>query len=60
MNDSALTNYGFTWGPATIQRMSEIDGATCTQIRTDAHKLNVYVSPKGRSIRAWLDGQELK
>ena len=59
-SEGAVTQYGFTWGAATVTRMAEFEGQTCTEFRTDTHKLNVYVSPKGRSVRVWLDGRELK
>ena len=60
MSDITLTDCGFMWGPTTVTRRMQFDETTCTEFRTDAHTLNVYVSPKGRSIRVWLDGQELK
>lgn len=78
-----LTQYGFSWGPAVVTRMSSLarrkgkpeticigidtgfvlppDGAQDAHLEkgTRKHSLHVYVSPTGRSVRCFLDGQEM-
>lgn len=53
------TDYGFTWGPAAIERSMEFRGSRVLTITTDDRQLEVVVSPKGKTIRAWLDGVPL-
>ena len=49
------TPYGFEWGPMKVERCTEYRGSRVVLITTDTHTLEVCVSPKGNSIRAWLD-----
>ena len=56
-----LTEYGFTWGPIEVTRLASVPKwGVCLAVETEKHKLNIYVSPKGRSVRVYLDGRELK
>lgn len=54
------TQYGFTWGPAEVTRMATFRETRVLGIRTGRHKVAVYVSPTGRSVRVFKDGKELK
>lgn len=57
--------YGFTWGPVTVERVSCVErpNGTYRVLRiTSAHgeAMDLYISPAGRSIRAFRGGVELK
>lgn len=54
------TPYGFEWGPMEVERCIEHGGIRVVTIKTDHHTLEVAVSPKGNSIRAWLDHERLE
>ncbi len=58
------TDYGFAWGPATVERVATIERAgkvyRVLQISSGGHLLNIYISPQGRSLRVFKDGRELK
>lgn len=63
MTDAKLTNgpYGFAWGPVEVERTAEVDGYVYLTLHTD-HKqraLGISVSPTGRVVRVFRDGQEL-
>jgi hypothetical protein len=60
-----LTPYGFTWGPIEVQRITTFNGRRILGLYIDSDKprrarLQIYVSPTGRSVRVWRDGKELK
>lgn len=59
MSDGVRTPHGFAIGPAEVTCMCEIRGTQVIEIRSDHHRLTVYISPAGRSVRAWLDGDEM-
>jgi len=51
-----LTQFGFHWGPMNVARLTQIDGrGYVLRVQTDTHDLQIYVSPKGRSIRVYQD-----
>jgi hypothetical protein len=51
--------YGFAWGPLSVTRVTTLRGTAVIDIDTDAGKrLTVYVSPTGRSVRVFSQGQE--
>ena len=54
--------HGFVWGQVNVTRMSEHEGYKCISVGTTGSDkgVHVYVSPKGRSIRVFKDGKELK
>lgn len=53
--------YGFVWGPMNVTRVAEHKGTVVVDITTDTGKsINVYVSPMGRSVRVFMDGDEMK
>lgn len=72
MSDDGDTRYGFKWGPVAVERMAEfprsngqakvigiyrVDGPH----RADMFQmLEIYVSPRGRSVRVFRGGKELK
>lgn len=59
-HEIALTGFGFTWGPCEVQRAFEVNGQICIRLLTDAgHRIDVYVSQAGRSVRVWRDGKKL-
>lgn len=56
-----ITDFGFTWGPVTVTRMAHIPGrGYVIGIDAGSKRAQVYVSEKGRSLRFWLDHEELK
>lgn len=57
---SELTQFGFTWGGATVTRCADFDGTVVIEVAGSGKKVTVYVSPTGRSVRVFKDGQELK
>ena len=68
MGEHEPSRYGFSWGPIDVERMASFprDGGECRVIGVytgagDQRKrrLEIYVSPTGRSVRVWRDGVEL-
>jgi hypothetical protein len=58
---SAITQYGFTFGAAEVQRVAELNGHVAIAVKgAKGREVTVYVSPKGNSIRVFRDGKELK
>jgi hypothetical protein len=51
-----ITDYGFEWGPMEVTRLTEYRGSCVLGIRAGKNHLQVCVSPKGQSIRVWLNG----
>jgi hypothetical protein len=44
-----------------VTRVAEHKGTVVVDITTDTGKsINVYVSPMGRSVRVFMDGDEMK
>lgn len=66
MSDGSLTQYGFTWGPIEVERMTAFEFragrgvSRSLKVATPYGAVNVYVSPTGRSIRVFRDGKELR
>ena len=54
------TDYGFEWGPLEVKRACVIRGSHILRIITEHHDLEIAVSPTGRSIRIYQDGQEMR
>ena len=55
-----LTDFGFTWGPAEITRLTYIPGrGRVLSIRTAHAEAQVLISEKGRRLRIWLGNEEL-
>lgn len=58
------TEYGLQWGPVTVQRAATFERSNGTyrvlEISTSARRVSVYISPTGRSVRVFRDGQELR
>lgn len=49
-----LTQYGFTYGPATVERVAHVEGRGRTiEVRTDHARIQVYISEKGRKIEVY-------
>lgn len=59
------TKYGFAWGPMVVSRLTEVEWRKgrgpqrVLGVKTNTRRLEVYVSPTGRVVRAYLDGREL-
>jgi len=54
------TLYGFDWGPMEVTRMIvTTKGDRLLGVKSGSHSLQIAVSPKGRSVRVWLDGKRL-
>lgn len=63
------TDYGFVWGggdgpDVEVTRCAEFPrdpgkAARIVTVKAGGHELEVYVSPTGRRLRAFLDGTEL-
>lgn len=46
--------YGFAWGPVQVQRIAEVEGTVVLRVVTSVgHRLEIYVSPGGRSLRVF-------
>jgi len=60
MSRAEVGRYGFWWGPMDVTRAASLERAGGTarvlEITTDHHRLEVYVSHTGRSIRVKVDG----
>ncbi len=55
-----LTEYGFKWGPMEVTRMAEISGSLNLSVKTVAGlRIQIFVSPKGHSLRVFREGKEL-
>lgn len=61
-----LTEHGFEWGPIKVTRAAGIEGRRILFLKTIGngdrvwHRVQICVSPAGRSVRVWLDGKEMK
>ena len=54
------TDYGFLWGPMEVTRLSSIEGrGQVLGIKVGGHSLQLYASPKGRSVRLFDGSQEI-
>jgi hypothetical protein len=58
----ALTDFGFTYGPAEVTRVSTLNrGKQGTwrvlNVKTPHRSLDIYVSPTGRSVRVFDMGK---
>lgn len=52
--------FGFTWGPMQVHRIMHLPGkGRLLSIKTEHGCIEVWVSDKGRSLRAFRDGREL-
>ena len=52
-DNGTVTRYGFTWGPATIERCAWIPGrGRVLEIRTEHARLQVHITEAGRRITA--------
>lgn len=55
-----VTEYGFVWGPVEVARlMSLADGRRALEVKTPYRRIEVYVSPTGRSVRVFCQGREM-
>lgn len=61
----AEDRYGFRWGPLVVQRGAEFERQdngphrVLRLIPDSGPRLDIYVSPTGRSVRVFRDGKEL-
>lgn len=56
-----MKGYGFRWGPLVVERVATYPAKNgdyrVIRVRTDAGKrIDIYVSPTGRSVRVYSDG----
>lgn len=52
--------FGFRWGPLMVTRLiSDEKFGYVLEIRTEHKTLEVRVSPKGRRIEAWPEGEDI-
>lgn len=58
-SEEEAARYGFRWGQLDVTRAMEFRGQKCILIETEFDIVQVYVSPKGRSIRVWHNHKEL-
>lgn len=55
----AVTRYGFKWGPAQVERLASHEGSVVLSLLTDTgRRLQLYVSPTGRSVRIYERGKQ--
>lgn len=63
MKRHELTDYGFRWGPMNVIRYMHVKQGKrefySLGVETDHHKVEVYSSRTGRSVRVWIDGVEV-
>lgn len=45
----AMTDYGFRWGAAQVERMASHNGYVALSIEWESARVEVWVSPTGRS-----------
>lgn len=56
-----VTQYGFTWGPVVVTRMTTLPGdRRVLRVKVGDRNLDIYVSRTGRSVRVFDSGRELK
>lgn len=61
-----ITDYGFRWGPAVVQRnhhatTGAYKGYRSLSVKTDTGQdLQISISPTGRSLRVWLNYKEMR
>jgi hypothetical protein len=59
-----MSDHGFTWGNMEVTRMMTLpNGGHVLNVKAEGKKyqegVEIYLSPKGRSIRVWRNGKEL-
>lgn len=55
-----ITDFGFKWGDVEVTRLTQIKRLKVLGVRIRERDLQISISATGRSIRVWLDGEELK
>jgi hypothetical protein len=59
--EGRTTQYGFVWGPIEVQRTCELpNGRGVISIKSADAEVEVYFSAKGRTLRVFRGGKELK
>ena len=49
-----INEYGFTFGPATVERMWRVEGhGRCLRVKTPHAEIEVYITEAGRRIRVF-------
>lgn len=57
--EHAHPRYGFEFGAARVTRMSHVEGRYHVIALDTPHRhVQIAVSPTGRSVRVWIDGDE--
>lgn len=55
------TEYGFEWGPMAVERIAKLPASRrVLRVATPHHKVEIYSSRTGSSVRVYLDGVEMK
>lgn len=54
------TRYGFRWDQLDVVRAMDFRGTNVVSVETEFDKVQIYVSPTGRSVRVFRGGNELK
>ncbi len=58
--DHFESRYGFAFGAARVTRVSHIEGRYhVVGLDTPYRHVQLAVSPSGRSVRVWIDGEEV-
>jgi hypothetical protein len=61
VTDASLTRYGFQFGAAEVTRLTDFKGTAVIEVSTTAGRnVQIYVSPKGKSLRVFRDGKEMR
>lgn len=61
-DSGAATEFGFDWGPISVERAvydAKLGRVLIVRVPSEHHRVEIAVSPKGRSVRVWLDGQRM-
>jgi hypothetical protein len=59
MSADEYTPYGFNWGPAKVFRVFQHRERRILAVETGHRRIQISISPTGRSVRVWRDGKEL-
>jgi len=54
------TSFGFRWRGVEVERLAVVRESAVLGIKAGKSKLEIYVSPTGRSVRVFKNGKELK
>ncbi len=59
-----MSDYGFAWGPVTVERIAAIERHNrgvyrILRVASDYTALEIHISPAGKTLRVFKNGEEL-